>query len=95
MDCVPPGIVPRELELPHRHYHNSVTERAYVEELRFEAARLRRSCKRLVWLNPLLGYRDFQPRARGVRVLLPAVHEHRAAHNVDSLLGLAAALEAC
>ena len=68
-------------------------ERAYVEKLRFEAARLRRSCKRLVWLNPLLGYKDFQPRARGVRALLPAVHEHRSAHNVDSLLGLADALE--
>ena len=68
-------------------------ERAYVEKLRSEAARLRRSCKRLVWLNPLLGYKDFQPRARGVRALLPAVHEHRSAHNVDSLLGLAAALE--
>ena len=35
--------------------------------------RLRRSCKRLVWLNPLLGYDDFQPKARGVRALLPAV----------------------
>ena len=68
-------------------------ERAYVEKLRSEAARLRRSCKRLVWLNPLLGYNDFQPRARGVRALLPAVHEHRSAHNVDSLLGLAEALE--
>ena len=68
-------------------------ERAYVEELRFEAARLRRSCKRLVWLNPLLGYKDFEPRARGVRALLPAVHEHRPGHNVDSLLGLADALE--
>lgn len=67
-------------------------ERAHVEELRRESARLRRSCKRLVWLNPLLGYKDFQPRARGVRALLPAVHEHRPAHNVDSLLGLAAAL---
>ena len=30
MDYVPPGIVPGELELPHRHYHNSVTERAYT-----------------------------------------------------------------
>ena len=68
-------------------------ERAHVEELRFEAARLRRSCKRLVWLNPLLGYKDFEPRARGVRALLPAVHEHRPGHNVDSLLGLADALE--
>ena len=68
-------------------------ERAHVEKLRCEAARLRRSCKRLVWLNPLLGYDDFQPRALGVRALLPAVHEHRSAHNVSSLLGLADALE--
>ena len=68
-------------------------ERAHVEKLRYEAARLRRSCKRLVWLNPLLGYDDFQPKARGVRALLPAVHEHRSAHNVNSLLGLADALE--
>ena len=30
MDYVPPGIVPGELELPHRHYHKSVTERAYT-----------------------------------------------------------------
>ncbi len=68
-------------------------ERAFVEKLCFEAARLRRSCKRLVWLNPLLRYEDFQPSARGVKALLPAVHEHRSAHNVDSLLGLADALE--
>ena len=68
-------------------------ERAQVEELRAEAARLRRSCKRLVWLNPLLGYAGFEPRARGVRALLPAVHDHRSAHNVSSLLGLADALE--
>ena len=68
-------------------------ERAHVDSLRLEAARLRRSCKRLVWLNPLLRYEDFQPRARGVKALLPAVHEHRSAHNVDSLLGLADALE--
>ncbi len=68
-------------------------ERAHVDKLKCEAARLRRSCKRLVWLNPLLGFDDFQPRARGVRALLPAVHEHRSAHNVDSLLGLADALE--
>ena len=68
-------------------------ERAGIEQLRAEAARLRRSCKRLVWLNPLLGYKNFQPRARGVQALLPAVHEHRSAHNVTSLLSLAAALE--
>ena len=67
-------------------------ERDQVKQLRMEAARLRRSCKRLVWLNPLLGYEGFEPRARGVQALLPAVHEHRSAHNVSSLLGLADAL---
>ena len=68
-------------------------ERADTRKLRSEADRLRRSCKRLVWLNPLLGYPDFEPRARGVRALLPAVHEHRSAHNVNSLLSLADALQ--
>ena len=68
-------------------------ERAEVAQLRCEAARLRRSCKRLVWLNPLLGYEGFEPRARGVQALLPAAHEHRSAHNVNSLLGLADALD--
>ncbi len=68
-------------------------ERTGVEKLRSEAAQLRRSCRRLVWLNPLLGYEGFEARARGVRALLPSVHEHRSAHNVDSLLGLADALE--
>ncbi len=68
-------------------------ERAYVDKLRCEAQKLRRSCKRLVWLNPLLRYEGFEARARGVKALLPAVHEHRSAHNVESLLGLAAALE--
>ena len=67
-------------------------ERADVERLRSEAARLRRSCKRLVWLNPLLRYEGFQPRARGARALLSAAHEHRPAHNANSLLGLADAL---
>ncbi|MCY3604697.1 MAG: VWA domain-containing protein [Gammaproteobacteria bacterium] len=68
-------------------------ERAHVEKLSSEAGHLRRTCKRLVWLNPLLGYEGFEPRARGVRALLPAVHEHRSAHNVSSLLGLADALD--
>lgn len=67
-------------------------ERAHMDRLKCEAARLRRSCKRLVWLNPLLRYAGFKARARGVKALLPAVHEHRSAHNVDSLLGLADAL---
>jgi uncharacterized protein with von Willebrand factor type A (vWA) domain len=57
-----------------------------------EAARLRRSCRRLIWLNPLLRYAGFEPRAAGVRSLLPNVDEHRPIHDLASLDALAAAL---
>jgi len=59
-----------------------------------EAARLRRSCRRLVWLNPLLRYEGFEPRAAGVRALLPQVDDFRPVHSLDSLAALAAALSA-
>jgi uncharacterized protein with von Willebrand factor type A (vWA) domain len=59
-----------------------------------EAARLRRSCRRLLWLNPLLRYAGFEPRAGGVRALLPNVDEHRPVHDLASLAALAAALSA-
>ncbi len=57
-----------------------------------EAARLRRSCKKLVWLNPLLRYAGFEPLAGGVRALLPNVDEHRPVHDLASLEMLAEAL---
>lgn len=56
------------------------------------ARRLRRSCRRLVWLNPLLRYEAFEPKAAGVRALLPHVDSHRPVHDLDSLEALAAAL---
>jgi uncharacterized protein len=58
-------------------------------ELGAEAARLRRSCRRLIWLNPLLRYAGFEPRAAGVRALLPNVDEHRPVHDLASLDALA------
>ncbi|HLX06256.1 MAG TPA: VWA domain-containing protein [Thermoanaerobaculia bacterium] len=57
-----------------------------------EADRLHRSCRRLVWLNPLLRWEGFSPRAQGVRALLPHVDEHRPVHNLDSLEALGRAL---
>lgn len=57
-----------------------------------EVARLRRSCRRLIWLNPLLRYAGFEPRAAGVRALLPNVDEHRPVHDLASLEMLGAAL---
>ena len=49
-------------------------------------------CRSLVWLNPLLRYRDFAPKAAGIRALLPEVDEHRAVHNLESLEQLAEVL---
>ncbi|PHK96851.1 VWA domain-containing protein [Pseudoroseomonas rhizosphaerae] len=50
--------------------------------------RLRNSCRRLIWLNPLLRYAGFQPRSQGIRTMLPLVHEHRPVHNIESLRAL-------
>jgi uncharacterized protein with von Willebrand factor type A (vWA) domain len=57
-----------------------------------EMQRLRHSCRRLVWLNPLLRYAGFEPRAAGIRALLPHVDELRPVHDLESLAQLAAAL---
>lgn len=54
--------------------------------------RLRRSCRRLIWLNPLLRYEGFQPRSQGIRAMLPHVHEFRPVHNLASLRELVASL---
>ncbi len=62
--------------------------------LEIEIARLHRSCRRLIWLNPLLRFAGFQPKSQGIRALLPHVDEFRPVHNLDSLIGLVAALNA-
>jgi uncharacterized protein with von Willebrand factor type A (vWA) domain len=59
-----------------------------------EAGRLHRSCRRLIWLNPLLRWAGFTPRAQGIRALLPHVDEHRPVHNLESLEALGRALAA-
>lgn len=67
-------------------------ERDGVDVLETEIDRLHRSCRRLIWLNPLLRFEGFAARARGVRAMLPHVDEFRPVHNLDSLGALAAAL---
>jgi uncharacterized protein with von Willebrand factor type A (vWA) domain len=56
--------------------------------LSMEMERLHKSCRRLIWLNPLLRYDGFEPKAQGVRAILPHVDVFRAAHNIDSLAEL-------
>ena len=54
-----------------------------------EVAMLRRSCRKLVWLNPLLRWREFRPRTWGIRTMLPHVDRFLPCHNLASLEGLA------
>jgi uncharacterized protein with von Willebrand factor type A (vWA) domain len=69
-------------------------EREGVELLVQEMDRLHRSCRRLIWLNPLLRFDGFEPRARGVKAMLPHVDEFRPVHNLLSLADLISALTA-
>ena len=62
------------------------------QTLRFEMERLHKSCRRLVWLNPLLRYDAFQPRAAGIQAMLPHVDLFLPAHNLESLEALARVL---
>jgi len=69
-------------------------ERDPDDRLAFEIDRLHRSCRRLIWLNPLLRFEGFEAKARGVRTLLPHVDEFRPIHNLDSIAELCRSLSA-
>ena len=49
---------------------------------------LHRRCRRIVWLNPLIGWEGYQPSARGMQAALPHVDLFASAHNIDSLAAL-------
>ena len=51
--------------------------------------RLHKSCRRLVWLNPLLRYDGFEARPAGIRAMLPHVDDFLPVHNLESLVQLA------
>jgi uncharacterized protein len=61
-------------------------------DLAHETERLAKSCRRMIWLNPLLRYEGFEAKARGIRAMLPHVDEFRAVHNLDSVADLCRAL---
>jgi hypothetical protein len=67
-------------------------EREADARLAFEMDRLHRSCRRLIWLNPLLRYGGFEPKAQGIKMMLPHVDEFRPVHNLKSIEGLIEAL---
>ena len=57
-----------------------------------EMERLHLSSRRLIWLNPLLRWDGFAPKAAGIRAMLPHVDSFRAGHSIASLEDLAQAL---
>src|SRR3974377_546814 len=59
-----------------------------TEQLGEEMRRLRRRCRRIIWLNPLIGWRDYSPQARGMQAALPYVDLFAPAHNLESLAAL-------
>jgi uncharacterized protein len=67
-------------------------ERDTDDTLAFEIDRLHRSCRRLIWLNPLLRFHGFEARAKGVQTMLPHVDELRPIHNLESMTDLVRAL---
>jgi len=69
-------------------------EREADARLAFEMDRLHRSCRRLIWLNPLLRFGGFEAKAQGIKMMLPHVDEFRPVHNLSSIEGLIDALSA-
>jgi len=67
-------------------------DRDMGNDLAEQMERLHKSCRKLIWLNPLLRYEGFEPRPTGVRLMLPHVDAFLPAHNIDSLVELARAL---
>nr|WP_210331110.1 VWA domain-containing protein [Microvirga terrestris] len=67
-------------------------EREVTRDLTFEMDRLKRSCRRLIWLNPLLRFDAFEARATGIRAMLPHVDEFRPIHSLASMQELCRAL---
>ena len=61
-------------------------------ELSREMERLHLSARRVIWINPLLRWENFAPKAAGIRAMLPHVDCFRAGHSIASLEGLAEAV---
>ncbi len=69
-------------------------ERDPDDRLSFEIDRLHRSCRRLIWLNPLLRFSGFEAKAKGIRAMVSHVDELRPIHNLESMGDLVRALSA-
>jgi uncharacterized protein with von Willebrand factor type A (vWA) domain len=68
-------------------------DRGDIDLLEREMRRLHLNCRRLIWLNPLLGSRDYQPLARGMQAALPHIDHFLPVHNLASIEQLGRLLE--
>jgi len=57
-----------------------------------EIERLHKSSRRLIWLNPLLRYRDFEAKSSGIKVIIRHIDDFRPVHSLENLSELAEAL---
>ena len=69
-------------------------DREGAEGVAEEMERLHKSCRRLIWLNPLLRYDGYAPKSMGAQAMIRHVDELRTVHNLKSLKDLAGALSA-
>ena len=69
-------------------------ERDSDSDLEFQMQRLHRTCDQLIWMNPMLRYKQFEAKAMGIRTMLPHVDLFLPAHNLESLAQLGRILRA-
>ena len=67
-------------------------DREEAKGLEKEMDRLSKSTRRLIWLNPLLRYEGFEPKAKGIKAILPYVDDFKTVHNLQSLMDLSEVL---
>ena len=67
-------------------------DRDNAAELSQQMDRLHKSCRELIWLNPLLRFEGFEAKPAGIRAMLPHVDRFLPVHNLESLHDLAAVL---
>lgn len=53
-----------------------------------EMAQLAKRCRRIVWLNPMMGWEGYTPEAAGIKAALPHIDLYAPAHTLRSLQAL-------
>ncbi len=60
-----------------------------IEVLADAMRRIRQKSARIIWLNPLAGSAEFEPKVRGMQAALPYIDVFAPCHNIESLQRLA------